>query len=112
MDELPAGAPHRAFAVSTSGNLGLEGGEHYLDRPTFSLLIRGVNGGDAEEWAYALVNAWIDAPDQLAIGDGGEYLVKGKGLLSGPQRLGEDDNEQYPGRVVWQATPWARIVRG
>ena len=111
MDELPAATPHRAFAVQTSGNLGLEGGEEYLTRPSFTLLVRGVNGGDAEEWAFALVNAWIDAPPMFAIGDSDEYAVKGKGMLAGPQRLGRDGNEQYPGRVVWNATLWARIAR-
>ncbi len=108
MDNLPEGTPHRAFAVRLSGGLGLEV-EGALDRPTFTLYVRGVSGSDAEALGYALDQAWLDAPSMFYVGD---YEVKGKGRFGGPPSyVGEDASEIYPGRVVRVATYWCRIVR-
>lgn len=108
LDDLPEGTPHRAFAVRISGGLGLEV-EDLLDRPTFTLYVRGVNGGDAEEWANTLDRAWIGADPMFYIGD---YRVLGKGRFGGPPSyIGEDASEIYPGRVIRSATYWVRIVR-
>ena len=108
MDNLPEGKPNRAFAVRFSGGLGLEV-EDAIDRPTFTLYVRGVDGGDAEAWAAALDRAWIDAPSMFLIG---ETPVRGKGRFGGPPSyIGPDTSEVYPGRVVRAATYWLRIVR-
>ena len=108
LDNLPEGAPHRAFAVRFAGGLGLEV-EDAFDKPTFYLFVRGVNGEDAEEWAMALDRAWIDAPP---INNIGEMQVHGKGRFGGaPTYVGPDASEVFPGRVVRSAIYWLRIVR-
>lgn len=109
MDTLPEGRPNRAFAASISGGLGPDTEEEVLDMPTFTLLVRGVSGGDAEEWGYALDQAWLNAPPEFYIGD---YQVKGKGRFSGPPSGAiPDASEEFPGRVVRSATYWCRIAR-
>jgi hypothetical protein len=107
-DNLPEGAPHRSFAVRFSGGLGTQL-EDRLDRPTFALYVRGVNGGDAELWGAALDRAFIDAESMLQMGD---YYIRGKGRFGGPPSyVGLDSSEIYPGRVVRSATYWLRLVR-
>lgn len=108
LDNLPQGQPNRAFAVRFVGGLGLEV-EDAIDKPTFYLFVRGVNGEDAEEFAMQLDQAWIDAPSMMLVG---ETQVKGKGRFGGPPSyVGPDASEEFPGRVVRSAIYWYRIVR-
>lgn len=102
MDTLPE-TPNTVFSVSISGGLGLET-EGALDRPSFTVLTRAANGAAAEEWAYALDEAWLNAGD-IEIGD---YVVRGTDRLGGPPSyVGTDDMR----RVVRSATYWCRIER-
>lgn len=102
MDGLPDD-PNRAFSVSISGGLGLET-EGALDKPSFTLLTRGVNGADAEDYAYQLDQAWLNATE-ITIGG---YVVKGTDRLSGPPSYVATDDFR---RVVRAATYWCRIAR-
>jgi len=107
MGPLPEGDPNRVFGVSVSGGLGTELDTDSLDKPTFTLTVRGTprNPADAEEWAYALDDAWLDAPSMFQIGD---YWVKGKGRFGGPPTETRTDDKQ---RVERTATYWCRIER-
>lgn len=106
MGDLPDREPNRVFAVTApTGGLGLELQATY-DKPIFRLLVRGVSPADAEEWAYALDNAWIDAPNEFYIGD---FRVVGNDRFgnSPPSEVGTDDFN----RVIRAANYWCRIER-
>ena len=103
MDGLPED-PNLAFSVSISGGLGLEL-EDALDRPSFTILTRGQGGGVAEDYAYRLDEAWINADPDFQIGG---YLVRGKGRTGGPPAYVATDDRR---RVVRAATYWCRISR-
>ena len=109
MNVLPEGQPNRSCAIRKSGGLGLEL-EGVLDKPTFELIVRGVNHRDAEALALALDGIWLDAPSTFYIGP---TLVKGKERFGGePTFFQEDPSEQFPERMVYRCGPyWARIAR-
>lgn len=105
-DAPPQGqpGPHRAYSVAISGGLGTELGD-FLDRPTFTVLTRGVSRRDARDGALEIDGAWLDAEPMIFIGD---YQLKGKGRFGGPPAFVAIDDD---GHVLRAATYWCRIVR-
>ena len=107
LNELPRAEPNRACAVRRSGGLGLEI-EDDFDRPSFRLLIRGVNMRDSEQLMLAIDDLFLSAPPNFHILD---MWVAGKGRLADPSYVGPDPNELFPDRFIWSAAYWLRIAR-
>jgi len=108
MDKWPDGSqPIRVFTVSISGGLGLDTGEEALETTSFTLQTRGTGYQDAEEWAYALHNAWLDSHPMQDIGG---YRVIGKGVLGGPPSFVRVEDVPQ-GAVIRAANYWCRIER-
>lgn len=103
-DDLPDREPHRVYMIRMAGGLGLET-ESLLDRPTFQIMTRGVNGKDARDIALVFDELWLDQEEPFFIGSS---KVVGVGRFGGPPTpIGIDDYK----RAVRAATYWARISR-
>lgn len=107
LDEVPSSGPNRVYIISVSGGLG-ETLEQYAERPTFEILTRGVNGGDAVDLMAALDRAWMNANPGFAVG--GYYLID-KGRLAGATQGRFVSKNPNNGFTFRSNTYWCEIER-
>lgn len=106
-DQVPATGPNRVHILSITGGLG-ETLEEEAEQPTFQVLTRGVNGGDAIELMTELDQAWMNANPGFDVG--GYWLIR-KGRLAGATQGRFVSRNPNNGYVFRSNTYWCEIER-